>query len=42
MLHSIQEGRCVMASAFESPDLDFTIFTDCEEAIRDWNILILL
>src|SRR6266851_79546 len=31
-----------MSSAFEPPDLDFTIFTNGEEAIRDWNILILL
>ena len=31
-----------MAWAFKPPDLDFTIFADCEEAIRDWNILILL
>src|SRR5882672_9929598 len=42
MLHTIQQGRCVMASAFEPPDLDFTIFTNGEKAIRDWNILILL
>src|SRR6202171_3669244 len=42
MLHTIQQRRCVMASAFEPPDLDFTIFTNGEEAIRDWNTLILL
>src|SRR6266481_1062935 len=30
-----------MASAFEPPDLDFAIVTNCEKAIRDWNILIL-
>ena len=31
-----------MATAFESPDFDLTVLPDREEAIRDWNILILL
>src|ERR1700682_2323423 len=31
-----------MATAFEPPDFDFTVLRNREEAIRDWNILILL
>ena len=42
MLHSIQQRRRVVASAFEPSDFDFAIFANCEEAIRDRNILILL
>src|ERR1700674_3781257 len=41
-LHPVQQGRRIVAPAFEPPDLDFTILTDCEKTIRDWNILILL
>src|ERR1700732_2700016 len=41
-LHLLYQGRRVVATAFESPDFDFTILPDREEAIRDWNILILL
>src|SRR6266850_4251565 len=41
-LHLVYQGRRVMATAFESPDFDFTVLPDGEEAIRDRNILILL
>src|ERR1700730_5854101 len=40
-LHLVYQGRCVVAAAFESPDFDFALLPDREEAIRDWNILIL-
>jgi hypothetical protein len=38
----VYQGRRVVAAAFESPDFDLTVLPDREEAIRDWNILILL
>src|SRR5882762_7176053 len=41
-LHLVYQGRRVVATAFESPDFDLTVLPDREEAIRDWNILILL
>src|SRR6202790_3187149 len=41
-LHLLYQGRRVVATACESPDFDLTILPDREEAIRDWNILILL
>src|ERR1700730_12102809 len=41
-LHLVYQGRRVVATAFESPDFDFTVLPDREEGKQDWNILILL
>src|SRR5208283_5718477 len=42
MLHSAQQRRRIVTPAFDPPDLDFPIFANGEETIRDGNTLVLL
>ena len=42
VLHPIQQGRRVMASAFETANFQFAVFSNGKESVRHWHVRVLL